>query len=69
MLGFTLVDADTDEVLQDTSLELSTINCPADGCPGGYTTFSFGGLSPGSYLLRVSRNGTFAAEAPFTVSG
>ena len=67
VVGVTLVNSATDESVQDASLELSRINC-GDNCDG-YPTFSFSGLAAGDYTLRISRNGSFAAEAPFTVSG
>ncbi len=67
VVGVTLVDGATDESVQDASLELSRVNC-TDIC-NGYLKFSFGGVPAGDYILRVSRNGTFAAETPFTVSG
>lgn len=67
VVGVTLVDSATDEAVQDASLELSRVNC-TNIC-NGYLKFSFSGVSAGDYILRVSRNGTFAAEAPFTVSG
>jgi hypothetical protein len=67
VVGVTLVDSATDEAVQDASLELSRVNC-TNIC-NGYLKFSFSGLAAGDYTLRVSRNGTFAAEAPFTVSG
>jgi hypothetical protein len=66
VVGVTLVDPATDEEIQDASLELSQVNC-GTVC-NGYLKFSFSGLSAGDYVLRVTRNGTFAAEAPFTVS-
>jgi hypothetical protein len=66
VVGVTLVDPATDEEIQDASLELSDINC-AKIC-NGYINFKFSGLSAGDYVLRVTRNGTFAAEAPFTVT-
>jgi hypothetical protein len=66
VVGVTLVDPATNEEIQDASLELSQVNC-GTVC-NGYLKFSFSGLSAGDYVLRVTRNGTFAAEAPFTVS-
>ena len=65
VVGVTLVNK-AGTALQDTSLELSKINC-GQVC-NGYLKFSFSGLAPGSYSLRVNRNGAPAAEAPFTVS-
>ncbi|HEX5397230.1 MAG TPA: hypothetical protein VFX74_09130 [Candidatus Limnocylindria bacterium] len=67
VVGVTLVDSASGDEIQDASLELSRVNC-TNIC-NGYLKFSFGGVTAGEYTLRVSRNGTFAAEAPFTVSG
>jgi hypothetical protein len=67
VVGVTLVDSASGDEIQDASLELSRVNC-TNIC-NGYLKFSFGGVTAGDYTLRVSRNGTFAAEAPFTVSG
>lgn len=65
VVGVTLVDK-AGGALQDASLELSKINC-GQVC-NGYLKFSFSGLAPGNYSLRVNRNGAPAAAAPFTVS-
>jgi len=35
----------------------------------GYVRFRFSGLSPGSYTIKVERNGEFADEATFAVAG
>jgi len=35
----------------------------------GWGRFKFGGLAPGSYKIRLDRNGQPAAEATFTVTG
>ncbi len=67
VVGVTLVNAKSGESVQDASLELSRINCGA--VCNGYLKFSFNGLPPGDYRLRVNRNGAPAAEAPFTVAG
>ena len=51
----------------DGSLELGSIGC-GDSC-SGWGRFRFTGLSVGNYTIRVERNGTFAAQATFTVTG
>ncbi len=67
VVGVTLVDTADSSSVGDASLELSKINC-GTVCKG-YIRFSFAGLDPGKYKLRVNRNGAPAAEAPFTVAG
>jgi hypothetical protein len=51
----------------DGSLELGSIGC-GDSC-SGWGRFRFTGLPVGNYTIRVDRNGTFAAQATFTVTG
>jgi hypothetical protein len=66
VLGITLVNAESGESVADASYQLAKLQ--ADGTFNGWLKFSFTGLAPGSYTIRINRNGTPAAEAPFTVS-
>jgi hypothetical protein len=66
VLGITIVNASGSDV-GDGSLALSSIGC-GDSC-SGWARFKFNGLAPGSYTIRVDRNGEPAAEATFTVTG
>lgn len=67
VVSITLVDKDSGDELEDASRELAEIGC-GQRCDG-YLTFSFTGLTPGDYELRVDRNGEFAASTPLTVTG
>lgn len=66
VLGVSVVNASGSSV-GDGSLDLGSIGCN-DSC-SGWGRFRFTGLSVGNYTIRVSRNGTLAAEATFTVTG
>jgi hypothetical protein len=66
VLGVTIVNASGTSV-GDGSLELGSIGC-GDSC-SGWARFRFTGLDVGNYTIRVTRNGTLAAEATFTVTG
>lgn len=65
LLGVTIVDASGASV-GNGSLALASIGC-GNSC-SGWARFRFGGLSPGTYKIRVDRNGLPASEAPFTVT-
>jgi hypothetical protein len=53
--------------LKDGSVSLSTISCGTT-C-NGWLRFRFSGLAPGSYGIRIDRNGQLAAQSSFTVTG
>ncbi|MBA2632156.1 MAG: hypothetical protein H0U86_04025 [Chloroflexi bacterium] len=53
-------------VVGDGSIDLSRINC-GQTC-NGWTFFSFANLGPGTYEVRITRNGEFASETGFEVS-
>jgi hypothetical protein len=57
---------DSDTVLGEGTIPLERIGC-APTCPGGWTYFPFSNLAPGTYEVRVERNGQLAAETSFTV--
>jgi hypothetical protein len=74
-VGFTNGNADDvigaiveapDGTTADQSIDLADINCGAT-CQG-YTWFSFANLQPGTYQVRITRNGEPAAETAFEVS-
>jgi hypothetical protein len=67
VLGANIVNASGTSV-GDGSIELGSIKGCEDSC-NGWARFRFTGLSVGNYTIRVSRNGTPAAEATFTVTG
>lgn len=52
-------------VIGNGSIDLEDINC-GRVC-NGWTYFPFGNLEPGTYDVRVERNGELAAETEFTV--
>jgi hypothetical protein len=64
VVGATLIAPDGSTV--DGSIDLANIGCTAS-C-GGYTFFPFDGLSPGTYEVRVTRNGELASTTTFEVS-
>jgi hypothetical protein len=64
VIGTTLVAPDGSTV--DGSIDLAQINCTSP-CTG-YTWFPFSGLTPGTYEVRVTRNGDLAATTTFEVS-
>jgi hypothetical protein len=66
VIGITLVDSGGQSVA-DASFDLSSLGAEQDRF-NGWLKFSFDGLSSGDYKIRVSRNGTPAAETAFTVS-
>jgi hypothetical protein len=55
-----------DGTTADGSIDLARIGC-ADSCIG-YTWFSFSNLEPGSYVVRITRNGDPAGSTSFEVS-
>ena len=67
MVSIALIEKKSDDKLSEASRDLSEIGC-GDRCDG-YLNFTFSGLTPGDYILRIDRNGDFAAEAQFTVTG
>jgi hypothetical protein len=64
VVGATLVAPDGSTV--DGSIDLADIGCTSS-C-NGYTRFPFSGLSPGTYEVRITRNGELAATTTFEVS-
>jgi hypothetical protein len=64
VIGATLVAPDGSTI--DGSIDLADINCTSP-C-NGYTRFPFSGLTPGTYEVRVTRNGDLAATTTFEVS-
>jgi hypothetical protein len=64
VVGASLIAPDGSTV--DGSIDLADIGCTAS-C-GGYTFFPFDGLSPGTYEVRVTRNGELAGTTTFEVS-
>jgi hypothetical protein len=64
VVGATLVTPDGQEL--DGSIELADIDCTSS-C-NGYTWFPFDGLTPGTYEVRVTRNGELADTITFEVS-
>ena len=63
-LTVTILDSAGSSV-RDANIDLGGI---CSSC-NGYVRFRFSGLSPGSYTIRVDRNGQLADEAKFTVAG
>ncbi len=55
-----------DGTTADGSIDLTRIGC-ASPC-GGYTWFSFSNLDPGTYEVRITRNGELAASTTFEVT-
>jgi hypothetical protein len=64
VIGATLVSPDGSTV--DGSIDLSDIGC-TQACTG-YTYFPFSGLEPGTYEVRITRNGEPAATTTFEVN-
>ena len=64
VVGATLVGPDG-ATMADGSIDLARINC-VQPCRG-YTRFPFSGLGPGTYEVRVTRNGDFASMTSFQV--
>jgi hypothetical protein len=64
VIGATLVAPDGTEV--DGSIDLADIGCTSS-C-NGYTWFPFEASEPGSYEVRITRNGELAATVTFEVS-
>ncbi len=64
VVGAALVTPDGSEI--DGSIDLARIGCTS-ACTG-YTWFPFDGLEPGTYEVRVTRNGELADTVTFEVS-
>ena len=64
VVGATLVGPDGSEI--DGSIDLADIGCRSS-C-NGYTYFPFDDLDPGTYEVRVTRNGDLASTTTFEVS-
>jgi hypothetical protein len=64
VVGATLVAPDGTEI--DGSIDLANIGCRSS-C-NGYTYFPFDDLDPGTYEVRVTRNGDLASTTTFEVS-
>jgi hypothetical protein len=70
LIGVSVVNKATGSVEQDGSLTLDRLSgCDPGKTCSGYLTMTFGGLDPGDYELRVTRDGDQVASAPFTVEG
>jgi hypothetical protein len=65
VVGAVLVGPDGNTIA-DGSVDLADIRCGAN-C-NGYTYFPFSGLAPGTYEVRISRNGEAAGSTTFEVS-
>lgn len=55
-----------DGTTEDGSIDLADINCGS--ICNGYTWFQFSNLGPGTYHVRITRNGELAASTTFEVS-
>lgn len=55
-----------DGTTEDASIDLADINCGS--ICNGYTWFQFSNLEPGTYEVRITRNGELAAVTTFEVS-
>ena len=55
-----------DGTTADQSIDLARIGC-GSAC-NGYTWFSFSNLEPGTYEVRITRNGEPASDTSFEVS-
>jgi hypothetical protein len=64
VVGATLVAPDGTEI--DGAIPLADIGCTSS-C-NGYTYFPFDDLEPGTYEVRVTRNGDLASTVTFEVS-
>jgi len=64
VVGATVVEPDG--TTTDASIDLADIGCTSS-C-NGYTFFPFDGLTPGTYEVRVTRNGDLAGSTTFEVS-
>ncbi len=72
VLGMTILDAGG-AISAQASVELSQVGCRPSGACNGWILFPgfgtpFTGLNPGTYRIRINRNGLPAAEAEFTVT-
>ena len=65
VIGATILGPDGATVAEG-SIDLARINCGAS-C-NGWTYFNFRNLTPGTYEVRVTRNGEFASRTSFEVS-
>ena len=54
------------ETVGTGSIDLASIRC-GRSC-NGWTYFQFGNLDPGTYEVRITRNGDLAAETSFEVT-
>ena len=69
VLGVTIVDKAGGTEVGDGSLELDKLTgCDPGKTCSGYIQMTFGDLSPGSYTIRVTRDGTQVAATDFTVT-
>jgi hypothetical protein len=68
VIGVTLLQGGSSVADGSIQLQQDNIGCKPDKTCTGYLNFNFGGLDPGDYTIQVSRNGSNAAEATFTVS-
>ncbi len=65
VVGASILDPDGD-VVGDGSIDLASLRCGST-C-NGYTYFLFSGFGPGTYEVRVTRNGEPASSTSFEVS-
>ena len=69
VLGVTIVDKAGGSEVGDGSLELDKLTgCDPGKTCSGYIQMTFGDLSPGSYTIQVTRDGTQVAATDFTVT-
>ncbi len=65
VVGASILDPDGD-IVGDGSIDLASLRCGST-C-NGYTYFLFSGFGPGTYEVRVTRNGEPASSTSFEVS-
>jgi hypothetical protein len=69
VLGVTIIDKTSGSEVGDGSLELDKLTgCDPGKTCSGYIQMTFGDLSPGSYTIQVSRDGSQVSSTGFTVS-
>ena len=66
VIGAEVVGPDGATVGEGT-IDLARIGC-RPSCPGGWTYFPFSGLDPGTYEVRITRNGDLASTTDFEVT-
>ena len=66
VIGAEVIGPDGSTVGEGT-IDLARIGC-RPSCPGGWTYFPFSGLDPGTYEVRITRNGDLASTTDFEVT-